>query len=164
MSLSSEPRDVVLLQLPLDVYARAVQWQADLMREFALITIGEESEHAGGGSQVPIPARLLNAVGAMRGRYGALTASTAQELEEAQRRGEASADVTYTLPPEAAEELRHLGALLDEADEFCRTGDLLTLAAQSDVAAFRRWFLGEFARQLQGAEPTPWPTWVGSQT
>lgn len=158
VTLSSEPRDVVLLRLPLDLYARATQWQADLMREFALITIGEESGHGRADSDVPVPARLLKVVGEMRDRYAALTASTTQEIEEAQRLGEASADVTYSLPPEAADDLRQLGELLDEVDEFCRSGDLLTLAAPSDVAAFRRWFLGEFARQLQGEEPTPWPT------
>lgn len=168
VTLSSEPRDVVLLRLPLDLYARAAQWQADLMREFALIIIGEESGHAGAGSDVPIPARLLKVVGEMRDRYAALTASTTQEIEEAQRRGEASADVNYSIPPDAippdaADELRQLAELLDEVDEFCRSGNLLTLAAPSDVAAFRRWFLGEFARQLQGEEPTPWPTRAGPQ-
>lgn len=164
MTPSIKSRDVLLLQIPLDVRARAVQWHADIMREFALITIGEDSATPpdDAGVDVTVPTRLLNVVAELRGKYATLTASSAQELEEAHQRGEVAADVTYTLPIDAAEDVRRFGQLLDEVDEFCRSGDLLTLAAQPEVAAFRRWFLGEFARQLGGAEPTPWPGWTGS--
>lgn len=109
-----------------------------------------------------IPARLQNAVGELRGKYAGLTAPGTEELEAAHRRGEASADVTYALPAEAAADIRHYAELLDEVDAYCRRGELLILAAPPEVAAFRRWILGEFARQLEGAEPTPWPAWSGS--
>lgn len=164
MTLSGEPQDVLLLEVPLDVHARAVQWHADLMREFALISIGEEGgreDDDGGGT---VPSRLLNVVAELRDKYAALTTASAQELEAALQRGDATADVTYTLPAEAAADIRHFAKLLEEADDFCRSGELLTLAAQPDVAAFRRWFLGEFIRQLEGAAPTPWSTWVDSGT
>lgn len=153
-----------MLQVPLDVHARAVQWHADIMREFALITIGEDSATPRDEDDVDVtvPTRLLNVVAELRGKYATLTASSAQELEEAHQRGEVAADVTYTLPIDAAEDVRRFEQLLDEVDEFCRSGDLLTIATPSDVAAFRRWFLGEFARQLEGAEPTPWPAWGGA--
>jgi hypothetical protein len=47
--------------------------------------------------------------------------------------------------------------MLDEADAFCRGGDLLMLATPDDQVAFRRWFLAEFVTQLGGGAPTPWP-------
>lgn len=51
-----------------------------------------------------------------------------------------------------------LARMLDEADEFCRSGNhLLTLATPPELLAFRRWYLGEFNAQLQGQSPLPWP-------
>ena len=46
--------------------------------------------------------------------------------------------------------------MLDEADVFCREGELLTLATPADEVAFRRWFLNEFVRQLRGEPPRRW--------
>jgi hypothetical protein len=63
----------------------------------------------------------------------------------------------YRVPLAAGEACVELNAMLDEADEFCREGDLLTLATPADQVAFRRWFLGEFVEQLGGGAPTPWP-------
>lgn len=57
---------------------------------------------------------------------------------------------------EAAEGAARLESLLDEADEFCRAGDLLTLAATGEGVAFRRWFLHEFVRQIDGRPPRAW--------
>ena len=50
-------------------------------------------------------------------------------------------------------------ALFDEADEFCRRGDLLTLAESSEVHAFRTWYIEEYVRQLDGGPPTSWTAW-----
>ncbi len=60
------------------------------------------------------------------------------------------------MPPEVAAAARRLGDLLDEADEFCRSGHLLTVATQPESVAFRRWYLGEFQRQIDGHPPGPW--------
>ena len=50
-----------------------------------------------------------------------------------------------------------LDAQLDEADAFCRAGNqLLALATAPEPLAFRRWFLGKFAAQIEGAAPTSW--------
>jgi hypothetical protein len=62
------------------------------------------------------------------------------------------------LPATAAPALRGVAELLDEADEFCRSGQhLLTLATPSHLLEYRRWYLGELAAQLEGAPPKPWP-------
>jgi hypothetical protein len=51
--------------------------------------------------------------------------------------------------------------VLDEVDEFCRAGrHLLTLAAPEDIAAYRRWSLGEVALQIDGAPPMSWPQYA----
>ena len=71
-------------------------------------------------------------------------------------RGDRTIDLRYDVPPEVADGVVRLGALLDEADEFCRSGDLLTLATLPGNLAFRRWYLEEFARQVAGQLPCPW--------
>ena len=54
--------------------------------------------------------------------------------------------------------VRALGDLLDEADAYCAGGQhLLMLATPDDLLAYRRWYLGEFTRQAEGASPVPWP-------
>lgn len=157
-----ELRDVRLVQVPLDVHAKAVQWHEDLMREFTLIGISESRDAGAAVDGADVPARLLALVTELRSEYGPFTDPTTQELERARRRGAIAADVTYRVPTTVGEVAQRFTELLDEADGFCRSGDLLTLAAPPEVASFRRWFLGEFTRQLGGAQPTPWPTWSGS--
>lgn len=53
-----------------------------------------------------------------------------------------------------------LADLLAQADDYCRQGELLTVAPPADAVAFRQWFLGEFASQIDGAPPRPWPQYV----
>lgn len=43
------------------------------------------------------------------------------------------------------------------ASDFCREGTVLTLTPHDDVVAFRRWYLDELIRQVDGGAPTPWP-------
>ncbi|MBV8982040.1 MAG: hypothetical protein JO086_14145, partial [Acidimicrobiia bacterium] len=50
-----------------------------------------------------------------------------------------------------------LTILLDAADEFCRSGDLLTLASSPENVAWRHWWRDEVLSQVrEGAEPHPW--------
>jgi hypothetical protein len=47
--------------------------------------------------------------------------------------------------------------LLDAADEFCRSGDLLTLASSPEVVAWRHWWRNQVVRQVrEDADPEPW--------
>lgn len=57
---------------------------------------------------------------------------------------------------------KSLGAMLDEADEFCRQGKhLLTLAADEELVRFRRWYLAQFIDQAEGKPPVAWPDYQG---
>jgi anti-anti-sigma factor len=48
--------------------------------------------------------------------------------------------------------------MLDEVDDYCRDGDLVSLVTPPEAVAYRRWFLDEFIRQLRDdADPRPWP-------
>ncbi len=142
---------VRLLGFPLEVYRRASEHSDELLREFALIR--EDSSEQ-------VPARLLALIDELRGRFAGFTEGPTMAIQAALGRGDRTIDLRYDVPPEAAEGALRLGALLDEADEFCRSGDLLTLATVPGNLAFRRWYLEEFARQVAGQPPCPWPVFL----
>lgn len=138
---------VRILGLPLDVYQRASEHSDELLREFALVR-EDDSDH--------VPARLLALIDELNARFGAFTEGPRSTLQDALARGDRTIDLQYEVPAEAADAAIRLGALLDEADDFCRSGDLLTLATVPEGLAFRRWFLDEFVSQIGGRSPRPW--------
>jgi hypothetical protein len=142
--------DVRLLRFPLHLGARASEYYQGLFREFALLAASTpEDTHA-------VPVRLLALIDALGRRYPTQTEHE-EERRAALERGEVQADFVIAVPVSAAEASRALDGLLDEADDFCRSGELLTLAAPEDATAFRRWYLREVIAQLSGEAPTPWP-------
>jgi hypothetical protein len=148
--------EVRIVGLPIDVYQQAAEHNDELMREFALI------KGQGPGDGGAVPGRLLALVDEMRARFSGFTTQPEAELAEATASGATSIDLFYLVPPDAAKGAGDLDDLLDEADQFCKTGDLLTLTTPPDVLAFRRWFLREFVRQAAGEAPLPWSDWAAS--
>ena len=133
--------------MPLAVMQRSSEHSDELLREFALIR-EEGSDH--------VPARLLALVEELRARFGSFSEGALQAMQDAVERGDETIDLHYEVPPAVGAAARQLGDLLEEADEFCRAGDLLTLATHPEGVAFRRWYLGEFQRQIDGQPPRPW--------
>lgn len=149
---------VRLLRFPLELYRQASEHQDELQREFAIL------QHASCEDETSVPRRLRLLIDELHDRFGAFSSGPRSDLAMALDRGEKSTDVEYHVPPEAREGAVALGDLLDEADDFCRRGThLLTLATPPGPLALRRWYLGQFVAQIDGAEPTPWDEWVGHQ-
>ena len=145
--------DVHVLQLPVALWARAQEHSDALMREFALIAA---DAHDGDGADVP--ARLLQLVEALSGRYSGVTGEQEAMLARAAEERRRELDLHYRVPASAAAAAEQLEAMLEEADEYCRAGQhLLTLETPADQVLFRRWFLDEFVQQAQGRPPVPWP-------
>ena len=142
-------REVRLLGFPLDVHLLAVEHHEELMREFRLMSL--DPPRAG-----DVPHRLVELIAELTAVYGGVTGATDAERDAARARGETTIDLTYRVPPDVGAACRRLDAMLDEADEFCRADHLLTLAAPPEIAAMRKWYLTEFANQLDGAAPVPW--------
>lgn len=156
---SDEVRDVHLLDLPVRLWARANEQSDELLREFALISLGAaRSDHA------DVPTRLTAVVTELDATYGGMGASQEELLFQAVRDGRLVLDeVVYTLPVAAGPGAQHLGDLLDEADAYCAAGEhLLTMAADPEVVRFRQWFLGQIVDQLQGAAAVSWSEWSRS--
>jgi len=142
--------EVRLLGYPIVVGVRASQHYEEVFREFALLAASARAEPDS------VPVRLLALVDALGRRY-ARQERHEVERDEAFLRGEKQRDFTISVPVSAGAASETLDAMLDETDNYCRAGMLLTLAAPDDVVAFRRWYLHEVTRQIHGAEPTPWP-------
>jgi len=147
-----ELRQVRLLRFPVDVHGRATEAFEGLRREFQLIAL--RSPDAG-----EVPDRLLRLVDTLGVRYRGFTSDADRARDAAAERGERELDeLVYRIPAEVGEACVALSRMIDEADEFCRRGDLLlTLASPPEAVAFRRWYLGEFAAQIAGEAPLPWP-------
>ena len=149
--------EVRLLNLSLAAYRRTQEHHDELLREFALIAEARRNGDESAVAVADIPDRLLALIAELTARFSAFTSEPTAALRDALDRGDEHLDLVYRVPAEGGAAAEHLDRLLDEVDQFCRTGDLLTLATPADAAAFRRWFLQEFVAQTAGAPATPWP-------
>jgi len=149
---ADEVRTVWLLAMPTALFLRAREHHDDLIREFALMAI-RQADGTGGATTPPQLADLVEILGH---EYGGSASRDHPERDAAIERGDATVDVRYDMPVSMRADLVRLSELMDAADEFCRQEKLLTLPRDATVAAFGRWYTGEFLRQLDGLPPTPW--------
>ena len=146
--------EVRLLAMSVSAYRHSSAHHDELFREFALIHGRDPSESH------EVPRRLLALVEELDQRFGGFTSAAQSEIAAALERGDEAIDITYHVPPETREATMRLADLLARADDYCRQGELLTVAPPTDAVAFRDWFLGEFVAQIDGAAPTPWPQYL----
>jgi hypothetical protein len=152
--------DLVMIRvmgMPIAVQARAQEHADELTRELTLIGAQLRQE----GNTRDLPALLVTLIEQLNARYSRFTTEQEQLVAEATARGDDTIDLTYQLPASAAAHAQELGALLDQADAYCRTGrHLLTLATPDDLVAFRRWYLSQFIDQVAGQPPVPWDVYL----
>jgi hypothetical protein len=149
-----EPRvELDLLGIPVAVLQKASEEYEALFRELRLI-----KEHADSNlpSSIFVPERisvLLSEVGTRFNGFGPGVDETWQAVVDSR---EEAHDWHLRLPASAAKVCAYFDAMLDEADEFGREAQLLTLPASAASVAVRRWFLAEIIGQLSGQTATPW--------
>ena len=143
----TEPRTVRLIGVPIDLLVRGQEHSEDLRREFALIAASDSDS---------VPARVISVADSLRNKYAGAVVAPQETIDNAVAAGLDSVDVEYQVPPEARQSAEELAALYEEADDFCRSGDMLTLATPAETVQLRRWFFGEFIRQIDGEPPIPW--------
>jgi hypothetical protein len=147
--------EVHVVRAPLLLWERAVRHTDELIREFTLLVIGLRQADSAHVHHVPV--RLVELADSLRARYAGISDAQTEELYDALDSGQICRDFTYRVPAGVAEACRQLEDLLDEADAYCAAGELMTLVTPEDQQEFRRWYLGEFVRQVAGEPPTPWP-------
>ena len=155
---------VVLRGLPVPLHARASEHGQELQREFTLLHLQLERQAADGdsvhGAERDVPRRLVELVDALQGRYAGYTTEQEDQLESAIEQGLDTIDLTFRVPPDAAKASEDLGAILDEADAYCREGrHLLTLATPPEALAYRQWYLQQFVDQIAGRPAQSWREW-----
>jgi hypothetical protein len=142
---------VRLVDAPVRVWKRSSEHHDELMREMALLALAPESTH-------DLPKRLVELVDVLGKRYGGSSSRPELQRDAALEAGLDRTDVVLEVPQSAGGAAAELGAMLEEVEEFCRTGDRLLTVAQPQVqAAFNSWYLAQVIDQCAGAEPTPWP-------
>ena len=154
----SDLYQVRLRQLPVQLWSRSQEQHDALMREFALMSVPtEESE-----LNQHVPTRLRQLIDTLTADFEGVSTAQEQQLYDAAGAGqEVIEELVYTLPRAAASASQALGAMLDEADAYCRQGKhLLTLAADEELVRFRRWFLDQFVDQAAGRAPVAWPDYA----
>ena len=147
-----ELREIRVLQFPLDVYERATEAFEGQRREFVLVAMRTPEAQ-------DVPERLLQLVDALSEEFQGLNPEADEVRDLALGRGDRVVDeLVYRMPAAAMDACVALNGMMDEADEFCRKGDvLLSLASPPEAVAFRRWYLGEITGQMVGESPLPWP-------
>jgi hypothetical protein len=138
--------------VPVELYFEASRHMGEIAREFALISFGERS-----GVNERVPGRLLDLVAELRGPRRRDTDAIRLQFEDAARAGRDTIDVEIPADETAVELTERITELLDAADEFCRSGDLLTLASSPEVVSWRHWWRDQVVGQVrEGADPQPW--------
>jgi hypothetical protein len=146
-------RRVRFVGVPVDGYLELQAYNDALFRELELISIELEGDGAAG-----LAAPLADLVDQLYRRFRGQRDSYRDVVAAAQARGQPTVELETTLPPAAAAGARSYLALLEQADELCRSGLLLTPEPPADVRRLRRWFVEETVAQLvDGASPTPPP-------
>jgi anti-sigma regulatory factor (Ser/Thr protein kinase) len=144
---------VRLLNFPLRVFLDVREHHDELMRELALLCLQGDQDSA---ALDRLPPRLTVLVDLLGRRYGAVGERGHPARDAAMARGDLTADLSFHVTSGAVTDLLRLGALLAEADAFCRDGTLLTMPRPPLYRAFVDWYEDEFVRQRLGRPPSPW--------
>jgi phosphoglycolate phosphatase-like HAD superfamily hydrolase len=139
--VNDAPVDVILLDVPVALWSRS-RSHSDAVRAAA--------------AEGDAPARLAEITERFRERYDAVAETALSELRAATVRRVQTVDLAYPVPRRARDDVDAFLAALESADEWARTSGRDDLVTPPDVAAFRRWYFGEIANQMDGGFPTPW--------
>jgi serine phosphatase RsbU (regulator of sigma subunit)/anti-sigma regulatory factor (Ser/Thr protein kinase) len=122
----------------------------DLLREFQVLQLAEAPATA-------LPSDLLAIVEEVLDRYAEPRLAGRDVARQAANESLRLFDVGFGVPDGTVEDMRHLTEVLDQVATYCREGTLLSLAPSDELRAFRRWWVDEVARQVNGSAPTPCP-------
>jgi hypothetical protein len=146
---------VHLQRVPVELFLREARHTDEIVREFALISVGERPDV----TEREVPTRLLALTEQLRVEHAHMSGGIRAQFEEAGRQGEATIDVELPGDETTAEITERLAGLLDAADEYCRSGRLLTLESDPEVVAWRHWWRDQVVGQIrEDAEPLPFPS------
>jgi hypothetical protein len=131
--------------VPVDLVLRSQEHLEELLREMQIITIGMQTATTADNPT----GRVGRLVGEALERLEAARALTHEQARAVADAGGALVSLELSLPEGAAEDIRRLTELLEEADRLCEEGALITLASPPEVRSFRRDMAERLIRQLE---------------
>jgi hypothetical protein len=140
---------VRLERVPVRVLEATRRHHDELMHEFSVLAVQEK--HAD-----DVPKRMLELIDTLGRQYASTSDQSDAQVEAAIARGDVTVDVIYEVPANVVEAANRLAALMEEADEFCKREQMLTLQRPQIAKDFAEWYLEEFRRQIAGEPPRPW--------
>lgn len=144
------PENIVLRGYPVRLGALESEHVDEVVREFQLIALSRpgQSDHRG--------QRLLALVAQLAVGYAVDRAGPDLLRDQALAQGRPTVDLVFAAGPESRSRVQAWTAMWQEVETYCRTDDLLALAAPNEVVALREWVLAQFLTQLDGQDPRAW--------
>lgn len=141
---------IALLDTPIKPMIRTAAHYDALYREFRLV-LELDPWHL-----EAIPGRLLGLIDGLGTSFVGVGRAVEKTWDTAAEENRDAVDLHFALPPEAGPAVERYNQLLDEADEYCRRFELLTIAPTDEAVAVRSWAFGQIVSQCQGEAPRPW--------
>ncbi len=145
---------IALLDSPIQEMIRTAAHYDALYREFRLILELDSSHFQA------VPGRLLSLIDGLGTSFLGVGRAVEETWEVAVEERRDAVDLHFRFPPEAAPAVLRYNQLLDEADDYCRRIELLTIAPTAEAVAVRGWAFGQIVSQCRGEAPTPWSRWT----
>src|SRR5688572_260942 len=130
--------------VPARLFLESQDQQQELIRELRLIEIAERFDL----TVRNVSRQLGMLISEILDAWDDVRASTRRQAVAALERGDEEVNLTIPVRPGLGEALRRWLALLDEADQFCRDGELLTLPPSDEVRQLRAWYVEEIVSRL----------------
>lgn len=143
----SELAVIAIPEVPATAFLHHDEHVSDVVRELQLIQVGRDD----GSTAGELPPRLCELIPELLSAFSHARDSSRRQAEEARMRGDDTFTLEVTLPRASADTVATLGDLLEEVDDYARSGDLLTLPASDEVVALRRWLVA----QVTARHPQP---------
>ena len=141
-------RRVHLPAVPVDGYLELQAHNDALFRELELVSIELEA-----GDDADRASPLADLVDQLYRRFRGQRDSYRDVVAAAQARGETTVELETTASPDSVGPAWTYLGLLEQADELCRSGVLLTPEPPAHVKELRRWFVEQMAAQLLDGDP-----------
>lgn len=143
-------KTIRMVDVPARLMVASEQQLSDLVREAQLAVAGPAPALPGGR-------RTTALMQAISDRYAGQRGMGWSRAVQALSEGRDLITFEVPVPPEIGEDARVFLGLIEDAEELCRQGRLLVMPAPEELRFFRRWAVDEVLRQLDGAEPSPYP-------
>jgi anti-sigma regulatory factor (Ser/Thr protein kinase) len=141
---------IALIGAPIQEMIRTAAHYDALYREFRLILELDSSR------MEAIPRRLLHLIDELGSSFLGVGRAVEETWDTAVEENRETVDLHFRLPSEAAPVVERYNQLLDEADDYCRRFELLTVAPTDEAVSVRGWAFGQIVSQCRGKAPRPW--------